>query len=83
MDRHSIHIASLTEFESALDRLNCRVALRTSLRTYPGSIHWHIKKNGEKSGMLEMTLLLNGEAWLATHTNRFQPWIDDVVKQLT
>ena len=57
-------------------------AMKSSLATYPGSIHWHYKKSKEK-GTLELTLL-RGERriWAAVHTNRKAAWIEDALPKV-
>jgi hypothetical protein len=54
-------------------------AMKGSLATYPGSIHWHYKKPKQK-GTLELTLLRSQRRiWAAIHTNRKAPWIEEVL----
>ncbi len=54
-------------------------AMKGSLATYPGSIHWHYKKPKQK-GTLELTLLRSeGRIWAAIHTNRNAPWIKEIL----
>jgi hypothetical protein len=83
MERIPIQIASCDDFEEEITKLNCHISLRTSLRSYPGCLHWHIKHNIEKSGTLEFTILPTGECWLNVHRNRHKPWIDDILTQFT
>jgi hypothetical protein len=71
------------ELRRQLEALDCTITLETTLKTYPNSIHWHIKHKKQPKGILEATWLPCGEAWLSYHTNRHQPWIDDVLIQFT
>lgn len=65
--------------ESVCAAQGLRVAMKGSLATYPGSIHWHYKKSKEK-GTLELTLLRRDRRiWAAIHTNRKAPWIAEAL----
>ncbi len=75
--------SSEDKFESWLRKLVARFGLRitldSSLKTYPGSRHWHLKKGNER-GTLEVTYLPGEKrAWLSIHENRNAPWIADIV----
>ena len=82
MERIPLQKRSIEDFELELAKLNCHVSLRTTLRSYPGCVHLHVKHNVEKSGTLEFTILPTGECWLNVHRNRHNPWIDDVLEQI-
>ncbi|CAN5608527.1 hypothetical protein BH11ARM2_BH11ARM2_19560 [soil metagenome] len=65
---------------SALDGLGLDLTLETTLATLPGSVHWHLRKRGERAGVLEYTMdSRRGTSWLSYQENRFQPWIDEAV----
>ncbi len=52
--------------------------LKDTLVTYPGSVHWHLKR-GRASGVLEITYWPQRQrVWLSVHRNRRAPWIDEV-----
>ncbi len=70
------------ELRQRLASLSCYVDSETTLKTLPGSIHWHIKRL-DASGTLEATWLPGGEAWLSYHSNRHAPWIDETIEALT
>jgi|SRR5579872_4748182 len=76
----------LTKADALIERV-CRVhglhaAMKGTLATYPGSIHWHWKKSKEK-GTLELTLLpCERRIWAAIHTNRQAPWIEDALPKV-
>ena len=71
------------ELRIKLESLNCIIATETSLRTRPESIHWHIKHRTMPKGTLEATWTNDGKAWHSYHANRFHPWIDDIINQVT
>ncbi|HEU4963480.1 MAG TPA: hypothetical protein VFV52_06395 [Bacilli bacterium] len=49
-------------------------AKRTTLSTYKGSVHWHLKQ-GKKTGLLEVTYWpQNGQLWVDIHDNRRKEW---------
>src|SRR5688500_358254 len=51
------------------------LAQRQTLRSYPGSTHWHLKQPGA-SGTLELTYWpRTGRLWFAIHANRRAEWI--------
>ena len=55
------------------------VASKSSLRSFPGSVHWHLKKEGEK-GVLELTLWpAKRRLWASVHANRAGGWTDDAL----
>lgn len=54
---------------------------RLSLKKFPGSVHWHITKPGEK-GTLEATWW-EGKFWFSVHENRRSEWVDGVVATLS
>lgn len=70
------------ELRMKLLSLGCELTQVTTLKVHPGSVHWHIKKHGAKTGTLEATWLPNGEAWLSYNANRYQPWIEEVIEAL-
>jgi dihydroxyacetone kinase-like protein len=43
-----------TSMEMVCEYANLRVTLKGTLKKYPGCIHWHLKREGER-GTLEMT----------------------------
>lgn len=70
-------LASLVEEAAA--RSGLQIRLKTTLRTYPGSQHWHLTMPGER-GTLEITCWLTGKrVWFAVHANRRDEWIKEVL----
>jgi hypothetical protein len=69
--------------EHTVERL-CRargllLALKGSLSQYPGSIHWHFKKERQK-GTLEITLYpTKSRLWSKVHAGRKAQWIDETL----
>ncbi|MBX7132774.1 MAG: hypothetical protein K1X67_08875 [Fimbriimonadaceae bacterium] len=58
------------------------VTLRTTLATYPGSVHWHLKKPGQ-TGVLEFTWSAKDKrTWFKVAKNRSAEWIDAIVAEL-
>ncbi len=69
----------LTEVERAIDtaltQAGLEIALRGSLRKFPGCTHWHARQPGE-SGTLEVTLWpQERRAWFTVQSGRRAVWI--------
>jgi hypothetical protein len=68
--------------EAACAAEGLRVARKTTLATYPGSVHWHVKR-GNAAGTLEITVWPRGRrAWLKVQAGRRAPWIDETMDRL-
>jgi GT2 family glycosyltransferase len=68
--------------ETVCSQQGLRVAMKGSLSTYPGCIHWHYK-NGDQKGTLELTLYLpERRIWAKIQDGRKAPWIDDLLPSL-
>ena len=68
--------------EAACAAEGLRVARKRTLATYPGSVHWHVKR-GNASGTLEITVWPKGRrVWLKVHAGRRASWIDEVTDRL-
>jgi hypothetical protein len=62
--------------EEVCSGLGLNLAMKGTLATYPGCVHWHYKKQKEK-GTLELTLLPSDKRiWASVHTGRRAPWIE-------
>jgi|SRR5687767_5378768 len=62
------------------NRLTC--ILKGTLASYPGSIHWHFKKDRQK-GILEITWWeTEGRLWFKVAGNRTGHWIEDSIPVL-
>ena len=58
------------------------MALKGSLSQYPGSIHWHFKKDRQK-GTLELTLYpAKSRLWAKVQAGRKALWIDETLPNL-
>jgi hypothetical protein len=56
--------------------------IKSTLRSYPGSTHWHYKKGYER-GTLEITLWpKESRIWLSIHDNRRGSWTDGSARRL-
>jgi len=72
--------------EGAVERtcrsLGLQLKARKSLRRYPGSTHWHFKKEEER-GTLEVTFLeKERRLWLSVHSNRTGTWTTAAMRDL-
>jgi hypothetical protein len=58
------------------------IARKTTLASYPGSVHWHWKQAGTP-GVLELTWWpQRRRLWFAVHANRKAPWIELLMNDL-
>jgi hypothetical protein len=70
--------ADLKSVEGLIQK-TCKVrglemAMKTSLKSYPGSAHWHFRK-GSAPGTVEITFWRNGKRlWISVHSNRAGSW---------
>jgi hypothetical protein len=59
------------------------VAMKGTLSTYPGSLHWHFKRDRKQRGTLELTLFTAGRRiWAKVQSGRKAPWINDVLPNI-
>lgn len=71
----------ISKFEKAVKSHSLLIKSRGTLKTIPGSVHWHITCSGQK-GTLEATFDQNRlRLWMSYHDNRYAEWIDDAVKK--
>lgn len=71
--------AAETAIERACSALGLRVGMKGTLRSYPGSVHWHLKY-GKESGTLELTLLARERRlWAQVQRGRRAPWIEEAL----
>lgn len=75
-------VACAEGFRARAEAAGLKVVLETNLAGVPGSIHLHLRKTGERSGVLEFTACPE-RAWLSVHAGRHKPWIDEAVRLLT
>jgi hypothetical protein len=56
--------------------------LKSSLKKYPGSIHWHFKR-GSQAGVLEITLWpQTNRLWFSLRQGRRTAWVDELIPSL-
>jgi hypothetical protein len=68
-----------TLIEGAADHYGLRIRMKGTLRTYPGSEHWHFQKPGER-GTLEVTLWPRGNrVWFSVQSGRNAAWISKIL----
>lgn len=68
--------------EGAAAHYGLQIGMRGTLRTYPGSQHWHLHKPDER-GTLEITLWPAGtRVWFSVQAGRRAEWIADLVPQI-
>ncbi|HLV98591.1 MAG TPA: hypothetical protein VKT82_07940 [Ktedonobacterales bacterium] len=59
-----------------------KMRMRGTLHTYPGSLHWHFEKPGER-GTLEVTLWpARQRLWLSVQAGRRARWIEDALPHI-
>ena len=58
------------------------LSLKGSLSKYPGCVHWHLKREGQR-GTLEITLWARvHRIWFSIHTGRTGDWIEETLFRL-
>lgn len=68
-------------------RETLHVSLKTSLKQYPGCVHWHCKRD-RMPGVLEITWWPRSKdnegarLWLSVHGNRMANWIEAFFPEL-
>ena len=68
--------------EQAAAREGLIAALRGTLGTYPGCVHWHFKRAGEK-GTLEVTWWPKTQRlWFKVADGREGPWLRGAMERL-
>ena len=68
--------------EQICESFGLRSTLKGTLKSYPGSFHWHFKK-GDRRGTLEVTFWPRmNRAWLSVQEGRTGNWIDEVIVPL-
>ena len=68
--------------DAAVQQMSLDIVSRGTLKTYPGSVHWHTKRDTE-SGTLEITWWpQRRRLWLKVQRGRTAKWIDEAMPQL-
>jgi len=66
----------------ACDELGLAISMETTLVSYPGSVHWHIK-NGQEKGTLELTTWPGRRRlWAKVQEGRRADWIEQTLPEL-
>lgn len=64
--------------EAAAEAAGLRIGLKGTLRSHPGCVHWHFKREGP--GTLEATWHpKSSRLWLKVASNRGAPWIEEAI----
>lgn len=68
--------------QSAVGRVGASVTLDGTLRSYPGSRHWHLQARG-RVGTLEVTYWPSrNRLWVSLHVNRAGDWAGEAFDRL-
>jgi hypothetical protein len=68
--------------EKACRDCDLRVSTRATLASYPGCIHWHVKR-GIQPGTLELTLWESKRRmWASVQDGRHAAWIDEALPRV-
>ena len=79
-DAKSDSVVKVVEQVCTANNLTC--ALKGTLASYPGCIHWHFKKKKEK-GTLEITWWESeNRLWFKVANGRVGEWIDEMLPKL-
>jgi hypothetical protein len=79
-DAKSDSVVKVVEQVYTANNLTC--ALKGTLASYPGCVHWHFKKNKEK-GTLEITWWeRENRLWFKVSDGRVGKWIDEILPKL-
>jgi hypothetical protein len=75
----------LSRLPQTIDELSAAhglsISMKGSLKKFPGSIHWHLKK-GRERGTLEVTLLpAERRLWFSMHENRSAAWVTNMARE--
>lgn len=73
--------ADLVRAERSIEEICARhglvLAMKGSLSSYPGCVHWHYQRENQK-GTLELTLFARERrVWAKVQEGRKAPWIDE------
>ena len=72
----------ILRFEQAVNETSLSIKSRGTLKTIPGSVHWHIV-DATKKGTLEATYCPNKKRLtLSFRDNHYGDWIDDAIVKI-
>ena len=68
---------------TAAAAMGLEIAVETSLKSLPGSLHWHLRRKG-RTGTVEVTWLPSEQRmWVAYHANRLgDGWVKVTAPEL-
>ena len=82
LDLREIDASAIELIDAAIARHGLITTMKGTLKSYPGSTHWHCKLGREK-GTLEITLWpAKQRAWFKIQAGRRAPWIDEIVPKI-
>jgi hypothetical protein len=68
--------------EKACRGCGLRISARATLSSYPGCIHWHVKR-GMQPGTFQVTLWeAKRRVWASVQDGRHAAWIDEALPQV-
>jgi hypothetical protein len=68
--------------EAACAAEGLRLTLKSTLKAYPGCVHWHYKL-GKEAGTLEITLwAAKRRMWFKVSTGRQGEWMERTIERL-
>ncbi len=74
--------ATIARIDEAIEAHGLLATMKGSLKTYPGSTHWHCKR-GRETGTLEITYWpTKRRAWFKVQNGRRADWIDQIVPRM-
>jgi hypothetical protein len=74
--------AVIRRVDSVMASHGLSLAMKGSVKSYPGATHWHWK-NGQQPGTLEMTYWpANRRLWLKVQAGRKAKWIGQIIPKL-
>lgn len=72
----------IEKLEACFAAANLTISRKSTLATYPGCTHWHLKL-GQQPGTLEATYWpQENRFWFKVARNRSAPWIDTLLPSL-
>lgn len=72
----------LAAVERAIETRGLVVATRSTLSKYPGCVHWHLRRCGQK-GTLELThWFSSGRLWFNIHPLQAAAWMPDEIEAI-
>jgi hypothetical protein len=79
----SVSISSMdAAIEIFCEHEGLEISLKSTLATYPGSVHWHFRKPGER-GTLEITSYAAGKRiWAKIQNGRRAEWIEPTLTKI-